>query len=285
MTYAEQSVSFACGQETLVGILAVPGAPASTCVIVIVGGPQYRAGSHRQFVLLSRTLAAAGYAVLRFDYRGMGDSSGTQRDFTTVSDDIAAAINAMQQLLPSVRRVTLWGLCDGASAALLYCLETRDVRVSGLCLLNPWVRSETSLARAHVKYYYLRRLRQKEFWVKLLSGKVAMAALGGLWRNVRLMANAPDSPLAVQQLPFQQRMALAWDRFSGNILLVLSADDYTAKEFLEYARMDAAWSGLLELPKLVICTIPAADHTFSGATSRTQAERVTLDWLQAQPIA
>ena len=72
MNYTEETTVFACAGDTLMGILAKPETPADTGVIVIVGGPQYRVGSHRQFVLLSRALAAAGYAVLRFDYRGMG---------------------------------------------------------------------------------------------------------------------------------------------------------------------------------------------------------------------
>ena len=50
-------------------------------VLIVTGGPQYRAGSHRQFVLLARFLAARGMAVLRFDYRGMGDSEGAPRDY------------------------------------------------------------------------------------------------------------------------------------------------------------------------------------------------------------
>ncbi len=280
MNYTEQTVTFACEQDTLAGILAVPEIAASTGVIVIVGGPQYRAGSHRQFVLLSRALAAAGYPVLRFDYRGMGDSTGAQRDFTIVSADIAAAITALQSRLPSVQRVVLWGLCDGASAALLYCHDTNDSRVRGLCLLNPWVRSEASLARAHVKHYYTRRLVQKEFWTKLFSGKVAISALAGLWQNVRLMSGRSRSSAAAQQQPFQHRMALAWRKFDSGILLLLSDDDYTAKEFLEYARMDAAWAGLLERAQVVRHDLAGADHTFSGSAPRAEVEFLTLDWFQ-----
>lgn len=280
MNYSEQAITFDCAQETLVGILAVPQTAGSSIgVVVVVGGPQYRAGSHRQFVLLSRALAAGGYPVLRFDYRGMGDSGGAQRDFNEVSSDIGAAIDAMQQRLPSVSKVALWGLCDGASAALLYCDETNDARVGALCLLNPWVRSEASLARAHVKHYYTQRLRQREFWLKLLSGKVALAALQGLWNNVRLMGSASKTPVNGLVLPFQQQMAKAWSGFRGSVLLLLSGDDYTAKEFLEYANQDRFWSGLLDQHHVARHELANSDHTFSDSASRSRVEELTLKWL------
>lgn len=284
MIYTEETALFACQGDTLLGILAKPETPAETGVVVIVGGPQYRVGSHRQFVLLSRTLADAGYAVLRFDYRGMGDSEGQPRDFEAVSADIAAAIDALQQRLPSIKQVALWGLCDGASAALLYCHETHDPRVSGLCLLNPWVRSEASLARTQVKHYYTRRLLQKEFWLKLLRGGVALKALPGLVRNIRVAFTAArGSGATTSQQPFQHRMAAAWDAFNGNIFLLLSGDDYTAKEFMEYASKDAAWKNALRHPHLVRHDLQGADHTFSSVASRTKAEELTLTKGLQQP--
>ncbi len=301
MNYTEETILFSCAGETLLGILARPEKPADTAVVVIVGGPQYRAGSHRQFVLLSRAVAAAGFAVLRFDYRGMGDSSGAQRDFEAVSSDIAAAIDALQQRLPGIKKVALWGLCDAAAAALLYCHDTHDPRVTGLCLLNPWVRSEASLARTQVKHYYLQRLQQKTFWLKLLRGGVATQALGGLLQNLRVAfghtdnAVGPDAENAATgrssahavatrlhsapQKPFQQRMALAWQQFQGRLLLILSGDDYTAKEFQEFARTDPVWKNYLNHAHLQHHEIPGVDHTFSGAASRLQAEKITLAWL------
>ena len=79
----------------------------------MVGGPQYRVGSHRQFVLLARDLAADGFPVFRFDYRGMGDSEGEFRGFEHVEDDIAAAVEAFRSASPGLREIVLWGLCDG----------------------------------------------------------------------------------------------------------------------------------------------------------------------------
>lgn len=279
MKYTEEATLFACAADTLLGILAKPEHAAETGVIVIVGGPQYRVGSHRQFVHLSRAIAAAGYAVLRFDYRGMGDSDGQQRDFQAVSADIAAAIAALQKQVPSVKQVGLWGLCDGASAALLYCHETHDPRVKGLCLLNPWVRSEASLAKTQVKHYYIQRLRQKEFWRKLLNGKVAWAALTGLVRSIRLALSTSTLPSSAAQLPFQSRMALAWNAFSGPVLLLLSGDDYTAKEFIEQVGASSAWTGALLKNRLIQHTVPEADHTFSEIRFNSVVEKCTLDFL------
>ena len=270
----------------LVGILAVPeGATASTGVVVIVGGPQYRAGSHRQFVLLSRALAAAGYPVLRFDYRGMGDSGGDLRDFADVSMDIASAINTLLTQVTSLRGVALWGLCDGASAALLYLHATQDIRVRGLCLLNPWVRSEASLAKTHVKHYYLQRLKQKEFWTKLARGGVAGKALAGLVRNLKVaLAHRSILHNADAERPFQQRMAQAWMSFDGAIMLVLSGADYTATEFSDQISSSPEWRGALNMNRLRQHTVPDADHTFSRmelkAVVATHAKRL-LEELNA----
>jgi len=280
VTYTEETTLFPCEGDPLVGILAKPAIPADTGVVVIVGGPQYRAGSHRQFVLLSRALAVAGYAVLRFDYRGMGDSSGAQRDFESASRDVGAAIDQLQRGVPSARNVVLWGLCDGASAALLYCHETQDPRVTGLCLLNPWVRSEASLAKTQVKHYYTQRLRQKEFWVKLLSGKVALSALSGYAAKLR-QSKGNANQQKNGEGTFQQRMAKAWHGFSGRILLVLSGDDYTAKEFVEHTQTDVVWKNYQDHARLKRVDIAGVDHTFSSASSRKLAEDTTLHWFAA----
>ncbi len=281
MNYTEEAVFFACEGETLFGILAKPDTPKDIGVVVIVGGPQYRAGSHRQFVLLSRALAAAGYAVLRFDFHGMGDSGGPPGDFETVSQDVAAAIDALHLLIPAMKHVALWGLCDGASAALLYCHERQDPRVAGLMLLNPWVRSEASQARTQVKHYYTQRLRQKEFWLKLIRGQVAAHAVSGLVSSLkRAFSSAPRRATEHPHLTFQQKMAAAWRQFKGKILLILSGDDYTAKEFLEYAAADAAWSESLAKPGVSRHGLPNADHTFSTTESNCSMVQLTLRWLE-----
>ena len=170
----EVPVVFECAGERLLGIVA-PGAGRSAVgVLILVGGRQYRAGSHRQFVLLSRRLTQAGHATFRFDFRGMGDSTGTPRHFESVGEDIAAAISTFQTHCPAVKRVVLWGLCDAATAAMLYCQATGDKRIAGLCLANPWFRSESGLARTRVRHYYRERFLDVGFWRKLVGGQVGV---------------------------------------------------------------------------------------------------------------
>lgn len=281
MNYREQAIVFPCADESLLGIVALPDAPLTVGVLVVVGGPQYRVGSHRQFLLLARALAAAGYPAMRFDYRGMGDSSGEMSHFEAVDEDIAAALAAFRRQCPQLERIVLWGLCDAATAALLYWERTRDAGLGGLVLLNPWARSETTLARTHIKHYYLRRLMQGEFWRKLLGGRLgigrAVRDLAGNWLRAR-QAGAAEAAVAAE--PFQKRMMRALADFPGPSLLVLSDDDYTAKEFLEACRADAVATRALAGPGLTRVDMSGADHTFSSRALRRTVEAATLDWLR-----
>lgn len=275
----ERPLVFDCEGEALVGVLGLPATTASdTGVLIVVGGPQVRSGSHRQFVLLARRLAAAGFASLRFDVRGMGDSEGAARDFTGIEADIGAAIDALLQACPQLRQLVLWGLCDGASASLMYWAARRDPRVQAMCLLNPWLRSEAGQARTQVRHYYVQRLLQPAFWRKLVGGGVGPSALAGLVKAVR--RSGGGGPADVDRGgDFRKTMARAWTDFGGPMLLLLSGKDYTAKEFLDGVASDPAWRGALQRPGLRRIDLPDADHTFSAATDRLASEQALVGWL------
>lgn len=280
MKCAERALTFECNGETLVGVLTEPASPATIGVVIIVGGPQYRAGSHRQFVNLSRQLANDGVAAMRFDYRGMGDSTGPPTSFEDVTSDLAAAIAALQTHCPEVGRIVLWGLCDGAAAALLYWHATLDPRVAGMVLLNPWVRSDDSIARAHIKHYYGQHLLDKQFWIKLLRGNInVIGAFRTFVGNLMLAATAGSRSPLTEPIGFQDRMAEGLQSFRGSVLLILSGRDLTAKEFLEYAQSTPRWAGFLERVDMVRHDLPEADHTFSSASWSREVETRTLRWL------
>lgn len=283
MNYTEQVWDFACAGDHLLGIVTAPAlpVPAPLGVLIVVGGPQYRAGSHRQFVSLARGLASAGHPVMRFDYRGMGDSTGKPHNFEGVQEDIEAAITAFLAGPAAPRQVVLWGLCDGASAALMYCEQSHDPRVAGLALLNPWVRSAHSLARTKVKHYYGQRLLQRGFWSKLVRGKVPLSALLGLAGDVRTASQATST--FVPKGAFQQQMAAGWLAFSGPILLLLSEQDATAREFTEYTAADPAWQLALQRRQPTRVVVPGADHTCSTPGAKLAVETAMRTWLAGMP--
>jgi exosortase A-associated hydrolase 1 len=277
----EYPLRFACGNDWLFGLLHAPKAlQIDTGLVVVVGGPQYRAGSHRQFTHLARHCAQGGVPTLRFDVRGMGDSTGDLRSFEELDDDIAAAIDEFQRRCAGVRRVVLWGLCDGASASLLYVNRRGDPRVSGMVLLNPWVRTPQGLARTHARHYYRRRLLQPSFWRKLLHGEVGLGAAGD-WLRTRRLAQQPRTSISAGEGSFVERMASAWLEFKGPLLLVLSGDDFVAKEFLELSSSAAQWSGSLARPQLSRLDLETANHTFSGPADKAEVAAATLGWVLA----
>lgn len=278
MTFTDVPAVFECGGDALVGVISQPLVPLPLGLVIVVGGPQYRVGSHRQFLLLAHAAASAGYAVLRFDCRGMGDSEGDPRGFENLLDDIGAAVDFIVSTCPPVKRVVLWGLCDGASSSLLYVGSSKDERIAGLCLLNPWVRSQASLAKATMKHYYVVRIVQGDFWRKLFKGELKLrSALKSLLKNIR--ESMETAPALASRMPFQKRMAFALRGFNGATLCILAECDLTAKEFQDHIAGDSDWMLAMRNVNFQTLNIHGADHTFSSSEWRSKVERATLTWL------
>ena len=277
----EEVVHFPCGSVRLWGIVSRPGpsiAASETAVLIVVGGPQYRVGSHRQFVLLARALAAAGHPTLRFDYTGMGDSDGPLRTFEQAGPDLHAALNALADACPGARRIVVWGLCDAASAALMFAGD--DPRVVGIVAANPWARSAATLAATHLKHYYAARLLQPEFWRKLAHGGLRWGESLRSLRASLAARMARSTADADRHVAFQVAMAAGLKQLQGRLLLILSGNDLTAREFVEYTASSSAWRGLLQGPKVTRMDLPEADHTFSQRPWLDRVSAESIAWLQ-----
>jgi hypothetical protein len=61
MKMNEIPLVFTSQNKRLVGIIHQPEETFTQGLLLIVGGPQTRVGSHRQFLLLARALAKRGY--------------------------------------------------------------------------------------------------------------------------------------------------------------------------------------------------------------------------------
>lgn len=258
-TFDESLLTVRTRQHELLGVLARPRGQAArpVGVVIVVGGPQTRVGSHRQFVLLARALAQAGYPCLRFDYTGMGDSPGPKPEFEAAGPDIRHACDAVLVAEPGCRALVLWGLCDGATAAVFHAAD--DPRVAAVIAANPWARHESTRSAALVQTHYGSRLRSRDFWTKLARGRVnvigaAREAFGHVRRARRVRRGFAGG---VEDLP--KRLARALRSADRPVHLQLSGNDLTAAEF------ELALQNLVPLEEVAasILRLDEADHTFS----------------------
>jgi uncharacterized protein len=275
----ERVLTFDCESSQLIGILHEPaaGPRADVGVLVIVGGPQYRVGSHRQFVLMARALAQVGYPVLRFDYRGMGDSDGGPARFDAVESDVRTAIDAFLAARPELKGVALWALCDGASAALMYC--SRDARVKALALANPWVYTQTAEAQSYIRHYYFGRLLQGAFWKKLIALKVDVRGSVRDFARKFLTARSAAGSSDARDGGFIARMLAGLQTFQNPVLFLLSERDLTARQFQDLAESSAAWRRAMQQGNVAVEHLAGADHTFSTREALDASTQRCVAWL------
>lgn len=152
------------------GILHEPsGKPNGRGFVLCYPFAEERLWVHRAFVNLSRMLAEMGYAVLRFDFTGHGDSDGDFEDATveTRLEDIDQAVRALRRKASVNDGIGLLGLRLGATLAAL--AAERDPAFSHLVLWEPIVDGaaymqemlRSNLATQLAVYKEIRHNRQK----------------------------------------------------------------------------------------------------------------------------
>ena len=285
----ELAVKFDCQGSALLGILHQATISANVGVIIVVaGGPQYRAGVSRQFVSMARLLADNNIPALRFDHRGTGDSEGNCRGFIDMGEDIKSAIDVLMSKNPNLEKVVLWGECESASAIAFY--GHTDERVSGLFLVNPWIRTEAGEAQTYIKHYYLSRMMEKEFWRKVLSGKFSISSsLSSFFDLIKKakkgktkakLSRQEATTAALVNLPLPQRLEQSTALYKGKIFILTSGNDLIAQEFKDYVATSSAWQKMIQADNFNMRDIAEADHSFSRSDWRQSLFDSVKDWVQ-----
>lgn len=259
-------LSFTCEGNTLCGTLDT--AKGTTGLLIVSGGNELRAGPWNSQTAIAAKVAAAGFPVLRFDRRGVGDSEGPNGGFESSAPDLAAALAAFRAHVPTLRRVVAFGNCDAASALML----AGGAGCDALVLANPWTfdpepepveaveePTPARMTRGAIRAHYLRRIADPRAWWRLLTGKVALGGLAGSLADAA-QSDGPQSALAA-------RMAAALAPYTGPVALLVAERDRTGQAFCDnWDKNDAR-----------IRTCPAASHSF--------VEPQAHIWLQGQILA
>ncbi len=74
-------------------------------------------------------------------------------------------------------------------------------------------------------------------------------------------------------------MQEGFTRFKGRVLLIMSGNDLTAKEFSDLVSGSAAWKKLLAAPRVRQCELKDANHTFSQDIWRREVASRTAEWV------
>jgi pimeloyl-ACP methyl ester carboxylesterase len=270
----------------LVGVTTVPDGPSSADppgVILLNAGLIHRIGPRRLHVTIARLLASRGFAVLRFDLSGTGDSSVRRDDLPAVEGVVSDAREAMDHLAESrgVRKFYLVGICSGAMIS--YMTARHDERVQGVVLVDPsdFGRSLESRPVAADKTY------ARHYWRSILSRGLSMGRLK------RILTGKSDYGYAFRALGAGLRSLVAGKSGDGGPLvaelrsmlqrkLELSLV-YTEKgDSLDFYRAVLAPS-LGEPPSdpsLLMRVIPGTDHNFIGLDSQQALLAAVEDWAE-----
>ena len=134
--YYSENVTFQSNDVTLAGTITIPKSdqPCPALILISVGGNRDRNAQHRgfkPFKLIAEYLSERGFIILRFDDRGVGESTGQNSLEATLDDFKIDALSAVEylksrnEIIPS--KIGLLGHCAGAYACLKAARETDDI--------------------------------------------------------------------------------------------------------------------------------------------------------------
>lgn len=166
----EISIRFGEGNR-LSGIACFPDDASSVqqrpAVVFISAGLLPKSGPYRMYTELARSISSNGFASLRFDLSGNGDSLGSitaaSADRTTV-EDTKTALDEMQHRY-GLHQFILFGLCSGAEASHKTALA--DERVAGIVSLDGFISKNIT----YYFWHYLPRVFSLDKWKDFLQNK------------------------------------------------------------------------------------------------------------------
>ncbi len=137
LPYREEEVVIDVGEHTLAGTLTLPSeaefgeGPFPGAVLITGSGPQDRDETivgHKPFLVLSDRLTRRGIAVLRYDERGVGASTGSFAGATSLdfADDARACVELLSRR-EEIGKIGLIGHSEGGMIAPIIAAGNEDV--------------------------------------------------------------------------------------------------------------------------------------------------------------
>ena len=219
------------GGERLFAALHAPDRPTSRAVVMCHPLGEEKLWSHRVFVSFARDLASVGFVVLRFDFRGEGDSDrefeGT--DFESRISDACAAVEFVRRSQPAISEVTLMGLRLGASVAAAAAARVPDIRQ--LLLWDPVVDGEAYMQ----SFLRLNLMYQMSVHRRVVENRDALVSRLAAGNTVNIEGYELANPLFQQVSAFRLSEVLAGFQGRTDIVQITQGDAEIRPELTQLA--------------------------------------------------
>lgn len=268
----EEPLQFGEGGR-LFGILTLPSVPFRSLpelpvFVFFNAGLLHRVGPNRLYVHLARDLSRLGFASLRVDLAGRGDSPS--RPGLVNQQSVAADYKEILRVLESRLApgpLVLAGLCSGADNAIR--LTPKDSRVVGLLLLDPVCSPDDGFGTRAFVLRYTNAAR----YIAWLKRRFVAPSTGP-----REYKEEVD-PLGIRDIPTQEQLRTAFESIREREGRVLSV-------FTQYALPYYNQAGQLDRVLGVdgyqqFCTElfwPNAEHTYTLDLHRRRLMEVVRTW-------
>jgi hypothetical protein len=293
LPHAEEMPAFFNSSPNYFGILCEPRSqPRRPLLVFLNTGSNHHIGTSRMTVTMARRLARMGFASLRLDIGGIGDSD-TPTAFRPGLADAAIAIADVRLALDWLENrgyaeFIVIGLCSGAKLALETTLI--DERVTGQVLLNLqgfWKTADTAYASRRT---YFRLVRELSTWKWVVRGEVdvwgitkaivarSAEVLYGNLREARSMARLGVGQRSASGMKFH---SLATRQVKTCFVYV---DEDPGLDELEIA-FGRDGGMLSAIPNISITILKEGDHIFSWNHSRRQLLTVVEDALARMTLS
>jgi len=286
---AEHPQFFPAGDESLFGVISTPvGGSASPAVIVLGGGgtTPTATGRNRFYVEFSRRMSSLGYPAFRFDYHGVGDSTGSSefrldRPFV---EDLEGATDRMRE--QGFSEYLLVGMCFGARTALSAASQLAGLR--GLVLLAPPLR-DYALSERKTSGWRLRDYVRAAFDPRQLLGPTEKLTVRRYVRFVVAGSRVVTRRLRARLHGRGQELSWVSDRFlsplltlanrSVPMLLLYGTED---EEYQDFQSAQAAGFGevLARCPTIEPRALDGQVHGFTRVESQVRTMDVVIEWIR-----
>ena len=268
--------------KSLVGIVTEASNAANRdtrpAVIMLNSGILHHVGACRLHVKVARTLAPAGYTVMRFDHSGVGDSDARRESLPFEKSAVLDVQEAMDYLTATrgAREFVLMGLCSGADMSFKVALA--DARIVGMMQLDSWAYRTLG--------YWVRHYRNRVFkltvWKHWLRRKLA-----GVVRRSDTAGTAPLRPDADAVTPEYRRVFPPRDVVAADLRTLLQRgvrffnvfSGGQSEHFNYRAQYRAAFRSVDFRDQVRVEYLPDADHLFTGLAHQQFVVGAAAEWM------